>query len=255
MKRTSPSLIEDRIAARSPACCTAGPEVSRSAPWTSAAMIIASVVLPRPGGPAMSTWSGGRRRAAAASSTSESWSRTTRWPMNSARRRGRSAASTARSGSWTWASRSCSSAASSLASGRSATACASQQLERGAQHRAGVLGVDGAALDHLVGGRLGLLGGPAEADERGDDVGAAARGRGRSLGAAAERGAEPVPQLEQDAPRALVADAGHLDERLVVLVRDGGAQPVGGVHGEHRQREPGADAADGLQGLEDVPLV
>ena len=45
---------------------------------SSAAMIIASVVLPSPGGPDSSTWSGACPRPRAASSTSESWSRTTR---------------------------------------------------------------------------------------------------------------------------------------------------------------------------------
>ena len=44
----------------------------------SAAMIIARVVLPRPGGPESSTWSGALPRPRAASSTNESWSRTTR---------------------------------------------------------------------------------------------------------------------------------------------------------------------------------
>ena len=62
-----------------------------------AAMIIASVVLPSPGGPESSTWSGARPRRRAASSTSPSWSRTRAWPTTSSRVRGRSAASTARS--------------------------------------------------------------------------------------------------------------------------------------------------------------
>ena len=60
---TSPSLTDDKIAARSPACCTAGPLVIRSGPSISAAMIIAIVVLPRPGGPHRSTWSATRPRA------------------------------------------------------------------------------------------------------------------------------------------------------------------------------------------------
>ena len=55
----------------------------RSGAPISAAMIIASVVLPRPGGPDSSTWSGGRPRRWAASSTSASCSRTRSWPTNS----------------------------------------------------------------------------------------------------------------------------------------------------------------------------
>ena len=60
---TSPSLTDDKIAAKSPACCTAGPLVIRSGASISAAMIIAIVVLPRPGGPHRSTWSATRPRA------------------------------------------------------------------------------------------------------------------------------------------------------------------------------------------------
>ena len=55
MNSTSPSTRLDRIAARSPARSSAGPEVSRSAAPISAAMIIDSDVLPSPGGPASST--------------------------------------------------------------------------------------------------------------------------------------------------------------------------------------------------------
>ena len=50
--------------------------VRRSGAFISCAMIIASVVLPSPGGPESSTWSGARPRPRAASRTSPSWSRT-----------------------------------------------------------------------------------------------------------------------------------------------------------------------------------
>lgn len=97
MKRTSPSSREDRMAARSPACWTAGPDVTRRLEFISWAMIIASVVLPSPGGPESSTWSGAFCLAFAASRTRESCSRTCGWPMKSARPFGRSAASASRS--------------------------------------------------------------------------------------------------------------------------------------------------------------
>ena len=61
---TSPSSSEDSTAARSPACWIAGPLVTRSGAPSSCATIIASVVLPRPGGPDSRTWSGARPRAA-----------------------------------------------------------------------------------------------------------------------------------------------------------------------------------------------
>ena len=46
------------------------------------------------------------------------------------------------------------------------------------------------------------------------------------------------------------ADAGHPGQRVDVLGRDRAAQRVGAEHGEHRQRQPRADAAGGLQQLE-----
>ena len=59
MKRTSRSSRLVRRAARSPALPMTGPEVARKPTPSSRAMIWASVVLPRPGGPANSTWSSG----------------------------------------------------------------------------------------------------------------------------------------------------------------------------------------------------
>lgn len=50
-------LEEERIAARSPACWMAGPEVMRMGAPISAAMIMDRVVLPRPGAPESRTWS------------------------------------------------------------------------------------------------------------------------------------------------------------------------------------------------------
>ena len=55
-----PRLSPDRMAARSPACWMAGPLEIRSGADISAAMIMARVVLPSPGGPDSSTWSGTR---------------------------------------------------------------------------------------------------------------------------------------------------------------------------------------------------
>ena len=71
-----------------------GPLVIRIGCSSSAATIMARVVLPRPGGPDSRMWSGGASRRRAASRTSCSWSRTRVWPGNSLSRLGRSAAST-----------------------------------------------------------------------------------------------------------------------------------------------------------------
>ena len=57
MNRTSRSSSEVRIAARSPARSMAGPEAYLTLTPSSRAMIVASVVLPRPGGPYRRTWS------------------------------------------------------------------------------------------------------------------------------------------------------------------------------------------------------
>ena len=99
MNSTSPGTRLDSRAARSPACWIAGPLDMRSGRSLSCATIIASVVLPSPGGPASRMWSGVRFCIAAASSSSCSCPRTFAWPTNSARMRGRSAPSKASSAS------------------------------------------------------------------------------------------------------------------------------------------------------------
>ena len=97
MKSTSPGTRLDSSAARSPACWIAGPLDIRRGRLDSWATIIASVVLPSPGGPASRMWSGVRFCRAAASRSSCSWPRTFDWPTNSASERGRRAPSKASS--------------------------------------------------------------------------------------------------------------------------------------------------------------
>ena len=69
---------------------SAGPAVWTNGTSSSVATICASEVLPRPGGPASSTWSSGSLRALAASSETASWSLTASWPTNSSSAAGRS---------------------------------------------------------------------------------------------------------------------------------------------------------------------
>src|SRR6266700_1672758 len=97
MNTTSPPASEVSTDARSPARSIAGPLLIRSGAPSSAAMIIAIVVLPSPGGPDSSTWSGALPRRSAPSSTSVSCSRSLAWPTNSASCLGRSAPSICRS--------------------------------------------------------------------------------------------------------------------------------------------------------------
>src|SRR5690606_15640566 len=208
MNSTSPSSREDRTAARSPACWMAGPLVRRRWESSSPAMIMASVVLPSPGGPESSTWSGGLPRARAACSTRESWSRTTCWPTKSSSRLGRSAASAARSISSAPGVTTRSEPAVSVDG--SATV-PSQQAQGRAERARDLVGRDdlGTRLgEHLRHGVLGLLDGPAEARESlHHALGVVARDR-RHLARRARRGgaggrAQLVAQLEDDALGAL----------------------------------------------------
>ena len=66
MKSTSPGLRFVRSPARSPGLSSTGPEVTFSWECISLAIILASVVLPSPGGPCSSTWSSESPRMRAA---------------------------------------------------------------------------------------------------------------------------------------------------------------------------------------------
>ena len=86
------------MAARSPARSSAGPLVMRSADAPSRRRRCpASVVLPRPGGPANSRWSTAWPRCRAAPSRISRCSFSRGWPTNSSSRRGRSVVSSAAS--------------------------------------------------------------------------------------------------------------------------------------------------------------
>src|ERR1044072_1865265 len=83
----------------SPAFSIAGPAVERNSAPISFAMMFASVVLPKPGGPVSSTWSKASRRLRAAFMYTRRFSLTWRWPMYSSIRVGRSFRSSCRSSS------------------------------------------------------------------------------------------------------------------------------------------------------------
>ena len=95
MKRTSRSSRLVRIAARSPVARWPGPDVVWMFTPSSRATMLASVVLPRPGGPYSRMWSAASSLARAASSRMRRFSLTVVWPMYSASRRGRRLVSTA----------------------------------------------------------------------------------------------------------------------------------------------------------------
>ena len=81
MKKTSPSPRLVRIAARSPLRSIAGPLVPVTRVPISLAMMLASVVLPRPGGPCRSTWSSASPRWSAALMEISKFFLTWIWPM------------------------------------------------------------------------------------------------------------------------------------------------------------------------------
>src|ERR1044072_1728614 len=83
----------------SPAFSIAGRAVERNSAPISFAMMFASVVLPKPGGPVSSTWSSASRRLRAAFMYTRRFSLTWRWPMYSSIRVGRSVRSNWRSSS------------------------------------------------------------------------------------------------------------------------------------------------------------
>src|SRR5688572_31750964 len=93
MKRTSLGSRLVRIAARSPARSSTGPEVCLRFTPISRAMMCASVVLPRPGGPKSSAWSRASLRWRAAVMKMPSCSRILSWPTYSESCLGRSARS------------------------------------------------------------------------------------------------------------------------------------------------------------------
>ena len=122
--RTSRSSSLVRMAARSPARSSAGPDVTCSVTPISAAAMPASVVLPSPGGPANSRWSTAWPRRRAASMTIARCSFSSRWPTKSASSRGRSPTSTTSSVS-----------SATPGSRNSSRTAGPQRLERVAQQR------------------------------------------------------------------------------------------------------------------------
>ena len=98
MKKTEPGSSEVRNEAMSALRSSAGPAVWTNGASSSAAMIWASEVLPRPGGPASRTWSSASSRRRAASMKTSSCAVTCFWLTKSASLRGRSERSSSSSG-------------------------------------------------------------------------------------------------------------------------------------------------------------
>src|SRR5512132_797130 len=241
------------MAARSPARSRAGPEVTRRPTSSSLATIAARLVLPRPGGPENSRWSGGSPRRRADSSTTPSCSRTRAWPTNSSSRRGRRLPSPARSsGAACGVRMSVVTASSPLPPGAyrsparparrspARAAGAGERAQRDPEQLLGgqLAGVGGQRLQ----GRLDLGGPVAEGAEGLAHIGVGGpdAGLGRDLDRTV---AELALEFEDQAGGALAADAGDQREGVGVAGGDRPAQRVGRVYREDRQGQLGPDAA------------
>src|SRR5258706_2943436 len=221
MKRTSPFLRLVSRPTRSPGRSSTGPELVRRLTPISFASRIASVVLPRPGGPKNSAWSSGSLRERAASIAIWRFSRTLAWPTNSVRREGRSDASALVSSP---------SGSGVVISLRALTSACRQEGERQLHELRGAPGpVAGERAAHGV---VGLGGGVAEFHE----------GLHRRVRRAARRRAALalaivglVLELQHHALGGLLADAAHRGQRGEVVLADRAHDALGRELRQHRE--------------------
>src|SRR5581483_4839672 len=182
MKSTSRGSRLVRMAARSPALASTGPEVARKLTPSSRAMIWASVVLPRPGGPNSSTWSSASPRLRAASMKTERLPLAWAWPTNSLSVWGRSARSGASAGAGSPETRRV------ISTPAGWKRSPSQFLQGGLDQRRRLVRLAqpaGGVLDGAAGGGLGDL----QAHQRGDGFASGGRaGRGGRVGLGVEGG-------------------------------------------------------------------
>ena len=214
---------------------------------------MARLVLPSPGGPDSSTWSGGRPRRSALSSTSPSCSRTRGWPTKSASRRGRSAASTSRS----------SVAVRGTARRRRGRSLARRQARRGQRPAREQAPSTAGRRPSASGGHRGdrpprppgaVQPRPTSACRTWSRHGATGGDAGAGAGGCST-GADPVPQLQHQPLGALPADARHPGQRRHVAVATARRTASGGCTASTAWASRGPDPARRLQQLEQRPLV
>ena len=202
----------------SPFRSSAGPATVRIPTPSSSRTIVASVVLPSPGGPTSSTWSSASPRAFAASSAISSCSLIRSWPTKSSSRRGRSE---------------CSTSSSPVAQGR----CEELAASRGAPQR----------LAHaLLGGQLRDRRRRAPAPPRRPSSRARRERRARRDRAALRSPTRPgrsrpaieLLQLEHDPLGGLLADPGDRLEARRVAERDRAPQLVAATRWRRRRARP-----------------
>src|SRR5436190_24173930 len=290
MKSTSRVCRFESIAARSPGFSITGPAVGRMGTPSSCAITAASVVFPSPGGPYNRTWSSASPRCFAAAIETCSCSRTRSCPMYSSSDRGRSPASYWTSSSIGDALTSRSSLMRESSSFRGASPLGlpntrtrgdpvprSVRVARSRCSLATLAAEPAQSSDHSsqdiakqilkravrrfldrgVDGFLRDLSLVAKVGERREQVAAqiVAGGGGvrrSAAGGRAER--QAILQLEADALRGFLADAGNARQARDVLRADRAHQLAGIDAGQDRERQLRADAADRDQALEQILL-
>ena len=222
----------------SPLRSSAGPAVCTKGTSSSEAMICASDVLPRPGGPASRTWSSASPRAAAASIETCSCSRRPSWPTNSSRVRGRS-------------ERSSSSSPSSAP--RRVDALEGHRADP--PQRAGQQLLGRLALGRGEQGlRLGRLEAELEQAVAGDVARVVAAGDGDRLVEVAGH-ADLLAQLDHDPLGRALADAGHGLQAGDVAGDQRGDQLARAAAAEHRERHLRPDRLHPDEREEEVALL
>ena len=277
MNTTSPSLSVDSTAARSPARSIAGPLVIRSGALSSAAMIMAMVVLPRPGGRKQHVIG----RLAAADGTLQDQRKLLADPpladelAEAVGRRApsiiRSPASASGETTRSWGQRPVSRLAPRLSAERVTAGHVRPSTRSAGAQRHGdvhIWTVLAAAEPTSSSGSTAAMAWSASRGcqprltrRPGPDPASASRpawaGTPAAVPAATTSAVEPeaARKLKDNPLGALPADARNRGQRREILGGDRPAQAVGAEHGEHGERQPRPDPAGGLQQLEGVPLV
>src|SRR5688500_101279 len=234
-----------RMAARSPARSSTGPDVCRRLTPISRAMMCASVVLPSPGGPKSSTWSSASLRLRAASMKISSCPRIFSWPMYSSSAFGRSARSNASSCGEVGAAATSRSVSIMVNrhSGQGRIQCTFFWPSRLRQHlqRVPYAFGDAEAAFEVAHCELRFLLVVSKREERVHDVASCPIAFGAHCD---HRNVELVFQLEQQALGGLLADAGYPGEAPRLLPAHRVAQIRDAHSGEHCERGACTDAGN-----------
>ena len=228
MNSTSPSSSLVRIAARSPARSSAGPDVMCSCTPISAATMPASVVLPRPGGPANSRWSAAWLAPAGGLEHDRRGA-----PSARAGRR------TRRGGAGADPTSSTSSASSAIAGSRNSSRTAGPEQLRARRAAASTRRVGGRQLAQRLADLVGAVAEPGERLAHVADRRRRRRRRPAPPTASSTGRTSRLLQLDEQPLGGLLADAGHEGQRGEVAAGDDVDQRRRRVGGEDASASAG----------------